>query len=520
MRTSRTRLTGGAALLGVAALTAATLTAIPATADHRAGRPLADHHQNGTVKGAYQHLTKFEAIGDRYGNRGAGTPGDIASRDYIVKRLKRAGYDPVVQPFDFPFFQQTGPSTFAQTQPTQQTYVEDEDYALMVYSGSGDVTAPVEGVDLNLGGTSTSGCEPEDFANFTAGNIALIRRGACTFAQKATNAENAGAVGVIIFNTGTPGNTEAFQGTLGGPGFTVPIIGTSYAIGESLAADGTEVNLVTSTKSEIRETYNILAETKGDRQNVVMAGAHYDSILENNGMSDNGTGSAALLETAEATADRKRQPNNRIRFAWWGAEELGLLGAEYYVADMAENKPRKFQNIALYLNFDMVGSPNYKLGVYDGNNNAFPPESSADAPKGSGAIERAYVNFFDRYGTGSVPTEFSGRSDYGPFIALNVPSGGLFTGAEGIKTAEEAAMFGGTAGVAYDPNYHAPGDNIGNLSRAAMRANTAAIMFSVKKFARSTRSVNGDSTGHQPPPEPSPRKAARAFTADGQSAAR
>jgi Zn-dependent M28 family amino/carboxypeptidase len=99
-----------------------------------------------------------------------------------------------------------------------------------------------------------------------------------------------------------------------------------------------------------------------------------------------------------------------------------------------------------------------------------------------------------------VDTAFSGRSDYGPFIALNVPAGGLFTGAEGIKTAEEAALFGGTAGVAYDPNYHQVGDTIGNVNRKALTANLAAIKNSVFKYARSTRSVNGDRTGHEPPP--------------------
>ena len=189
-----------------------------------------------------------------------------------------------------------------------------------------------------------------------------------------------------------------------------------------------------------------------------------------------------------------------MRFAWWGAEENGLLGSSHWVADLAENHPRRFQNIALYLNFDMVGSPNYMLGVYDGNNDAFPPEESADAPEGSAAIERMYERFFDELGTGSVPTAFSGRSDYGPFIDLNVPAGGLFTGAEGEKSVAEAEMFGGTAGEAYDSCYHQACDDLGNLSRKALRANTAAIMHSVAKYARSTGSVNGDTTGHQPPP--------------------
>ena len=169
---------------------------------------------------------------------------------------------------------------------------------------------------------------------------------------------------------------------------------------------------------------------------------------------------------------------------------------------MSEEHPRQFQKIALYLNFDMVGSPNYVLGVYDGNNDSFPPEESATAPEGSAAIERRFHRFFDKIGTGSVDTAFSGRSDYGPFIALNVPAGGLFTGAEGVKTAEEALMFGGTAGEAYDECYHQDCDDIGNVSRRALKANLGAIMDSVKRYARTTRTVNGDSTGHEPPSDP------------------
>ncbi|MGZ5400414.1 MAG: M28 family peptidase, partial [Nocardioides sp.] len=239
---------------------------------------------------------------------------------------------------------------------------------------------------------------------------------------------------------------------------------------------------------------------KGNAQNVVMAGAHLDSVPEGNGINDNGSGSGALLETAEALAQGKA-PRNKVRFAWWGAEENGLLGSNHYVAQLNKNDKRKakFQNIALYLNFDMVGSPNYMLGVYDGNGNDPDSAGFPAAPKGSAAIERTFHRYFDTIGTDSVDTEFSGRSDYGPFIALNVPAGGLFTGAEGIKTPEEAALFGGTAGAPYDACYHEECDDLGNVSRAAIRANLGAIMNSVHKYARTTKSVNGNRTGHKPP---------------------
>ena len=399
---------------------------------------------------------------------------------------------------------------FEQTSPTERTFEENTDYGLMTYSGAGNVTATVQAVDTTEVAGSTSGCEASDFADFTAGNIALIRRGTCPFGQKAQNAEDAGAAAVIIFNQGnSPDRTEVIVGTLGEP-VDVPVLGTSTVIGESLIGDSVTAHIEASTESEIRDTYNVLAETTGRKKNVVMAGAHLDSVQGGNGINDNGSGSAALLETAKKMATKKK-PNNRVRFAWWGAEELGLLGSEHYVAHLSGNKPNAFQKIALYLNFDMVGSPNYALMVYDGDNSAFPVgPDAAEGPEGSGAIEKMFHSFFDGYGTGSDETAFSGRSDYGPFIALNVPAGGLFTGAEGVKTAEQAVQFGGTAGEAYDECYHAACDDLGNLSRRALRANTAAIMHAVAKYARSTRSVNGNETGHQPPrPEPEPRHAHR-----------
>ena len=491
----------GAALIGSAALVAATATVVPAIADESARS--AARPGNASVTGVMDHLTRLEAIGDRHDGRASGTPGYRASRNYIVRQLERAGYEPQVQSFQFPFFEQTGPSTFEQTAPVERSFEENEEddgFVTLEYSGAGDVSAPVEAVDAATVDPSTSGCEASDFASFTEGNIALVRRGTCDFADKVDNAAAAGAVGVIVFNQGnTPERSGALTGvTLGRP-VAVPVVGVSTATGDSLMADGTEAHIVTDTVSKDATTWNVTAETRGNGQNVVMAGAHLDSVVGGNGINDNGSGSAALLETAEAMADREGKPDNRVRFAWWGAEENGLLGSEHWVADMAENHPRKFQNIALYLNFDMVGSPNYILGVYDGNGDTFSPPESTEAPQGSAAIERTFHRYFAEIGTGSVDTAFSGRSDYGPFIALNVPAGGLFTGAEGIKNGNEARMFGGQSGEAYDECYHAECDQIGNVNRTALRANLGAIQKAVLKYSRSTRSVNGDSTGHEPP---------------------
>lgn len=477
--------------------------ALPATAwagtDDRTNTTSKSLRSAVTPAGVMEHLEALDAIGTANGGtRASGTPGYAASRDYVVSKLQAAGYTPEVQAFQFPFYRQLAPAAFEQVAPTPTPYAEGTDFATMTYSGSGDVTATVQGIDLALDNlaVSTSGCEDADFAGFTAGNIALIRRGTCTFGEKVVNAQEAGASAVIVMNQGTEGRTDAFSGTLGAPVGTVPAIGTSFAIGQALAVDGAQAHVAASTESEMRTTWNVFAETKGgDAENVVMTGAHLDSVVPGPGINDNGSGSAAILEVAEAMA--KVKPVNKVRFAWWGAEELGLLGSEHYVADLEANDPEKLGDIALYLNFDMVGSPNYALFVYDGDNSKFPVgPSAAEGPAGSGAIEDLFHDYFASVDTPSAETPFSGRSDYGPFIAVGIPAGGLFTGAEGVKTAEEAALFGGTAGEAYDPCYHQACDTIANVNVDAIDANSDAIAHAILSYAMSTKAVNGSTKGH------------------------
>lgn len=450
-----------------------------------------------TTAGIYEHLDAFQAIAAANdGTRASGTPGYDASVDYVVDKLTAAGYSPTVQAFEFPFFQELSEPVLEQTSPHAETYATPADFSTMTYSGSGDVEAVVQAVDTTGQPasdtyTSTSGCEASDFDGFTAGNIALMQRGSCPFGQKAANAEAAGAVGAIIFNSGAEGATDSYGGTLGSPGFTIPVVGSSFALGQDLMDPaGTEVKLVTETVSDIRETYNVHAEVAGEdgEERVVQAGAHLDGVIEGAGINDNGSGSAALLEIAEAMVDES--PKKTVRFSWWGAEELGLLGSEHYVADLAANDPEALDAIELYLNFDMVGSPNYVRFVYDGDNSTYgEAEGAAIGPKGSGNIEETFHDYFASQNLASEETPFSGRSDYGPFIAEGIPSGGLFTGAEGVKTAAQAEVYGGQAGEAYDECYHADCDDIGNVSDEAIAEMSGAMAHAVYVYAVNARSV-------------------------------
>jgi Zn-dependent M28 family amino/carboxypeptidase len=235
--------------------------------------------------------------------------------------------------------------------------------------------------------------------------------------------------------------------------------------------------------NETRITENLLAETAaGDPNNVVVVGAHLDSVSRGPGINDNGSGSAGILEIAEQFAARGIIPRNKIRFAWWGAEELGLIGSTRYVASLSQ---AELDKIALNLNFDMIGSPNFVRFVYDGDNSAYPVgPNSADGPQGSGEIERVFHDYFGSQSLESSETPFSGRSDYGPFIAKGIPAGGLFTGAEGTKTAQEAAIYGGTAGISYDPCYHLACDTFANVNDTGFDQMADAAAHATLYFAR------------------------------------
>jgi Zn-dependent M28 family amino/carboxypeptidase len=432
------------------------------------------------------------------GTRVSSSDGYDASVDYVADQIAAAGYDVTVQEFSFPFFQELEPAVLEQIAPvpTVYPYFDVAGFATMEYSGSGDVTALAEGVDLILppadaADTSTSGCEASDFAGFTPGNIAVIQRGTCSFALKAQNAHAAGAVGVIIFNEGQPGRTAAFLGTLGGPGATVPAVGAAFAVGEELAAGGVTVRMFVNATSETRMSENVIAETPGGRDDrVVVVGAHLDSVAAGPGIQDNGSGSAAILEVAIQMAELGIEPRNKVRFAWWGAEESGLVGSTFYVGNLSK---REIKNIALNLNFDMIGSPNFVRFVYDGDGSATP----LSGPNGSANIEQVFLDYFadEAGGLPTEPTAFDGRSDYGPFIAVGIPAGGLFTGAEGIKTEEEVEIYGGTAGDQYDPCYHLACDTFDNISLEALDQNSDATAHAVMTFAMTTSSVNGTDKG-------------------------
>ncbi len=423
-----------------------------------------------TVSGILAHERALQRIANRNGGtRASGTPGYDASAAYVKQVMQKAGYYVGEQEFTFPFYRDLAPAQLSQVSPTATTYETDT----FTYSGSGDVTGQVVPVkDIQIppptAPGSTAGCEASDFApaSDTVAQVALIQRGTCNFEVKAANAQAAGYDAVIIFNEGQPGRQELLTGTLSRP-FTIPVVGMSFAQGSSLfaatQAGPVTVRVVTRTETNLQaKTRNVLADTRrGDTTRVLIIGAHLDSVTEGPGINDNGSGVATLLEIAEEMAELGITPRQKVRFAFWGAEESGLLGSRHYVNQLTDVQlGRIFAN----LNFDMVGSPNYVRFVYDGDGSAGGPVG----PPGSAQIEQVFTRYFASRGQATEPRTFDGRSDYGPFIEVGVPAGGVFSGAEGIKTPAQAAVYGGTAGQPYDPCYHKACDTITNVNPTAL----------------------------------------------------
>lgn len=433
-----------------------------------------------TTRGVWRHLEQLQRVADEHdGNRAALTEGYEASAQYVERTLRRAGYTTTRDPFTFDLEVVDAASV---SLGTGGSYTVDQ----MLYAPStpeGGVTAP--GSVPN----DVTGCTAESWAGVeAAGTIAVISRGACTFAAKAVAAEAAGAVGVVVYNN----IEELLIGTLGEEGLVgVPVAGAGLADGQAIVAAvaaGDTVTLDTRFHTEERESFNVVAETRAGRDdNVVMLGAHLDSVDEGAGINDNGTGSAVLLEVAVQLAKQKKL-NNTVRFAWWGAEELGLIGSTAYVEDL-KGQEGELDRIATYLNFDMVGSPNYIIGVYDADESTYP--APVEVPPGSVETEAVFTGWFDATDQPWVDTEFSGRSDYQAFIENGVPASGLFTGADDIKTEEEVALFGGTAGIRHDPNYHTPADDLTNVSREAIGIMAPAVAFATASLATDTSAVNG-----------------------------
>jgi Zn-dependent M28 family amino/carboxypeptidase len=333
------------------------------------------------------------------------------------------------------------------------------------------------------------GCTASDYDGLPVrGAVVLVDRGKCQFAEKQAAAAERGAVAMIVANNV---DGDEMGGTLGeDTDVKIPVITVSKASGERLRNDPGETTIKLNAGVRVEQTRNVIAQTKtGATSDVVMVGAHLDSVADGPGINDNGSGTAAVLETALQLGSSP-QVNYAVRFGFWGAEEQGLLGSNDYVASL---DIEALKDIALYLNFDMLASPNPGYFTIDGDQSA-PPDPNMGVPRvpeGSAGIERTLVSYLKSAGKPPTDVNFEGRSDYSSFTAAGIAAGGLFSGADSDMTAEQAEKWGGEAGKPFDPNYHKASDDLENIDRTALGINGRGVAYVVGIYAQDQGGRNG-----------------------------
>ncbi|HEY4613940.1 MAG TPA: M28 family peptidase [Citricoccus sp.] len=258
-----------------------------------------------------------------------------------------------------------------------------------------------------------------------------------------------------------------------------------------LAAAGYETTrhyFTVQTRHGQFETFSVLAETAGgDEDNVIMLGAHLDGVPGSPAINDNASGAAALLETARRLSDEPEPLAHTVRLAWWGAEEYrGYPGSSHYVEELEDED--ETETIAAYLNFDMVASPNHVIALYD----AHDTDTRLDVPDGSTGVMAVLTDYFDARGEPWVTTGWDYESDQVAFAEADIPVGGLFTGSDERKSSREARLFGGEAGQPRDPNYHRPGDDLGNVDPATLELTTDAMFHAAATLGQDITSLQDD----------------------------
>lgn len=433
-----------------------------------------------TTDAMMAHLAKLQDIANaNNGTRAVGTPGYEASVDYVVQTLRDRGFDVQTPEFSARVFHAEKPVV-----TVGGATVEAHALEFSLGTPTDGVSGPL--VVIPAGGAS--GCTPVDYDRLPVnGAVVLVDRGTCPFAQKEDAAAQRGAVAMIVSDNV---DEQRMGGTLGAStDVKIPVVSVTKSTGMQLRAQPGPTTIKLAAGSRNFKARNVLAQTKtGSSTDVVMAGAHLDSVAAGPGINDNGSGVAAVLETAVQLGNSP-QIHNAVRFGFWGAEELGLIGSRNYVASL---DVEGLKSIALYLNFDMLASPNPGYFTYDGDQ-SLPADSRGEpvVPEGSAGIERTLVAYLDNAGKTAQDTALDGRSDYAGFTMAGIPAGGLFSGAESKKSEEQAKLWGGTAGQPFDPDYHEKTDTLDHIDRTALGVNGGGVAFAVGLYAQDIEGRNG-----------------------------
>lgn len=427
-----------------------------------------------SLDAVWAHMNAFQEIADENGgNRAAFTPGFDASVELVSRLLRDAGFEVEIDEFEFEHFE-----------IMSQRVTVDHDAEVEIRALRYSPSTPDGGISADLVALpeGTPGCADSDYnGRDVGGAVVLVDRGECPFAEKQQRASERGAIAVIVVND----EDELIDASLGSSmEARVPTVVTPSSGGERLRAAEGPVTVLVDAQTSIRYSQNVLAQTRtGAVTEVVVAGAHLDSVEDGPGINDNASGVAALLETALQMGP---EPDvaQAVRFAFWGAEEIGLVGSSSYLDALT---PADQLNISLYLNFDMIASENPGYFVLDGAGSE--EDGPGPGPDGSAQIEELFRSYFAGVGIETEPTALDGRSDYGPFMHVGIPVGGLFTGAESLMNREQAEKWGGTAGVRFDRNYHTARDTLENVNRDALARTAPAVAYAVAYY---TQTIDGE----------------------------
>jgi Zn-dependent M28 family amino/carboxypeptidase len=428
----------------------------------------------------YTHLRKLQEIADaNRGSRAEGTPGYDASVDYVVQVLKDKGFD--VQTPEFERLDRTEGGNPTLTVAGRGYHVDQA--SLLVTTPPGGLNA------ITLRPQKAPGCTAADYGTVSVrGAIAVVDDTGCSVGDKQSAAVAKGAVGLLVVSAPGTGGSPAGLFT---PGYyqrlTVPVGVIDNDADAALRRTNAPVRLVLDSKPVMVKSRNVVAQTKtGDTKSIVLAGAHLDSSARSPGINDNGSGVAALLEAASALGSQPRI-TNAVRFAFWGSE---AEGPTKYVRGLARDG---LDDVAMYLSVEMLGSPNAGYFTYDGDQSGQPNPDvpSQTVPAGSAGVERTLAGYLNLAGVRPADMPLSRTTDYGPFLAAGIPVGGLTAGSSQRKTEVQARLWGGRAGVAFDPNYHTGRDTVDNIDRQALSVMGQAAAFAVVTYAQSVEGVNG-----------------------------
>jgi hypothetical protein len=433
-----------------------------------------------TVDGIYTHLRKLQEIADaNQGSRAEGTPGYDASLDYVVRTLKDKGFDVQTPEFDRLESTHGGNPTLA---VGGRAYHVDQ-ASLLVTTAPGGLNA------ITLRPPTARGCAPADYGAVSVkGAIAVVDDTGCSVVDKQNTAVAKGAVGLLVVSRPGPAGSPPGLFT---PGYyqrlTIPVGVIDNDADAAVRRTNAPVKLVLDSKPVMKKARNVVAQTKtGDTKNVVLAGAHLDSSPRSPGINDDASGVAALLETASALGAQPKV-TNAVRFTFWASEGEGPTK---YVAG---SNTDQLDDIALYLDFDMLGSPNAGYFTYDGDQSGQPnPDIPAgNVPGGSAGIERTLAGYLNLAGVRPADMPLARTAGYSAFLAAGIPIGGATTGASQRKTEVQARLWGGQAGVPFDPNYLTAHDTVDKIDRHALSITAPAVAFAVGTYAQSVEGVNG-----------------------------